>query len=96
MTKPNFSKIPKGEWDTRFESELVRVECASVWIADVPSDKRGANYQLVASDYHGAFLTDVWRVTNLVAKKSKTYYGETSWMTARREARDLDFGAWVL
>jgi hypothetical protein len=96
MTKPNFSKIPKSEWTVRYESGLVRVESAYVWIADVPSDKRGANYQLVASDYYGAFLTDVWRMTNLATKKSKIYFGETAWMDARREASDLDFGAWSI
>ncbi len=40
------------------------------------------------------FDADYWRMTNLATGKKKYYYGETAWSDSRREASDIDFGAW--
>lgn len=42
------------------------------------------------------FHQDYWAVTNKVTKKKKYYYGEMAWANSRREASDLDFGAWSI
>lgn len=42
------------------------------------------------------FYEDYWQVKNKQTNKKKYYYGETAWMDARREASDLDFGAWAI
>ncbi len=40
------------------------------------------------------FAEDYWRMTNLATGKKKYFYGEMAWADSRREASDLDFGAW--
>lgn len=40
------------------------------------------------------FDEDYWRMTNLATGKKKYFYGESAWSDSRREASDLDFGAW--
>ncbi len=40
------------------------------------------------------FDEDYWRMTNLATGKKKYFYGEMAWADSRREASDLDFGAW--
>lgn len=40
------------------------------------------------------FDEDYWRVTNRVTGKKKYFYGELAWADSRREASDIDFGAW--
>lgn len=40
------------------------------------------------------FDADYWRMTNLATGKKKYYYGELAWSDSRREASDIDFGAW--
>ncbi len=40
------------------------------------------------------FAEDYWRMTNLETGKKKYFYGEMAWADSRREASDLDFGAW--
>jgi hypothetical protein len=42
------------------------------------------------------FPEDYWRLTNKGTGKKKYFYGETAWSDSRREASDLDFGAWSL
>jgi len=37
---------------------------------------------------------DYWRMTNKKTGKKKYFYGESAWSNSRREASDLDFGAW--
>lgn len=41
------------------------------------------------------FAEDYWRMTNKETGKKKYFYGETAWSDSRREANDLDFGAWA-
>lgn len=88
--KPSVSKIRKNEWWTKFESGLVKVEVAHIYLVNVI----GAKYEVCSADTHGAFDADVWRVTNVRTNKVKVFWGETAWMDARRFASDLDFGAW--
>ena len=40
------------------------------------------------------FPEDYWRMTNRETGKKKYFYGESAWSDSRREASDLDFGAW--
>lgn len=40
------------------------------------------------------FPEDYWRMKNVASGKVKYFYGETAWSDSRREASDLDFGAW--
>jgi hypothetical protein len=42
------------------------------------------------------FPEDYWRLTNKATGKKKYFYGELAWSDSRREASDLDFGAWAL
>jgi hypothetical protein len=42
------------------------------------------------------FYQDYWAVTNKETKKKKYYYGEMAWADSRREASDIDFGAWSI
>jgi hypothetical protein len=42
------------------------------------------------------FYQDYWAVTNKATKKKKYYYGEMAWADSRREASDIDFGAWSI
>lgn len=41
------------------------------------------------------FEQDYWRLLNKVTGKKKYFYGESAWSNSRREASDLDFGAWA-
>lgn len=41
------------------------------------------------------FPEDYWRMTNKETRKVKYFYGEMAWADSRREASDVDFGAWV-
>lgn len=87
---PNVSKIQKNEWWTKFESGLVKVEIAEVYLVN----RIGSEYEICDSDEHGAFPADFYRVTNVRTAKKKIFWGEMAWMDARRLASDLDFGAW--
>jgi hypothetical protein len=40
------------------------------------------------------FPEDYWRMKNVETGKVKYFYGELAWADSRREASDLDFGAW--
>jgi hypothetical protein len=40
------------------------------------------------------FPEDYWRMTNRETGKKKYFYGESAWSDSRREASDIDFGAW--
>jgi hypothetical protein len=40
------------------------------------------------------FEQDYWRLLNRATGKKKYFYGESAWSNSRREASDLDFGAW--
>lgn len=40
------------------------------------------------------FPEDYWRMTNHETGKKKYFYGEMAWADSRREASDIDFGAW--
>lgn len=40
------------------------------------------------------FDADYWRMTNRATGKKKYFYGESAWSDSRREASDIDFGAW--
>jgi hypothetical protein len=40
------------------------------------------------------FDEDYWRMTNKETGKVKYFYGELAWSDSRREASDVDFGAW--
>lgn len=42
------------------------------------------------------FPEDYWRLTNKATGKKKYFYGESAWSDSRREASDLDFGAWAV
>ncbi len=42
------------------------------------------------------FPQDYWMVKNKTTNKKKYYYGEMAWADSRREASDLDFGAWSI
>lgn len=87
---PSVSKIKKDEWRTKFESGLVKVEIAEVYLVNV----MGSQYEICSHDTHGAFYADFYRITNVRTNKAKIFWGETAWMDARRFASDLDFGAW--
>lgn len=86
---PNVSKIGKDEWFTKFESGLVKVEVAYVYLVNTI----GSTYEICDEDTHGAFQTDFYRVTNVRTNKKKVFYGEVAWMDAQRLASDLDFSA---
>jgi hypothetical protein len=92
--KPSVADVPKNAWRVKYLSGLVRVETAEVKIAEYTTAKGTAGYKVVADGTPNSFDADFWRVTNLITNKSKTYFGESAWMDARREASDLDFGAW--
>jgi hypothetical protein len=40
------------------------------------------------------FDGDYWRLINKTTNKKKYFYGESAWADSRREASDLDSGAW--
>jgi hypothetical protein len=40
------------------------------------------------------FPQDYWMLKNKTTNKKKYFYGETAWADSRREAGDIDFGAW--
>jgi hypothetical protein len=40
------------------------------------------------------FPEDYWRMTDVATGKKKYFYGESAWSDSRREASDIDFGAW--
>lgn len=42
------------------------------------------------------FPEDYWMVKNKETNKKKYYYGEMAWADSRREASDIDFGAWSI
>lgn len=87
---PSVSKIEKNDWWTKFESGLVKVEVAEVYLVNV----QGSEYQICDWDVYGAFAADFYRITNVRTNKKKIFWGETAWMDARRFASDLDFAAW--
>ena len=87
---PSVSKIEKNDWWTKFESGLVKVEVAQVYLVNVI----GSQYEICSHDTHGAFDADFYRITNVRTNKKKIFWGETAWMDARRFASDLDFAAW--
>jgi hypothetical protein len=86
---PSVSKIKKEEWRTEFESGLVKVEIAEVYLVNTI----GSKYEICSRDTHRAFDADFYRVTCLLTNKKKIFWGETAWMDARRFAGDLDSGA---
>ena len=86
---PTVSKISKDEWFTKFESGLVKVEIAEVYLVNVI----GSQYEICEWDTYGAFPADFYRVTNVRTNKKKIFYGEMAWMDARRLASDLDFAS---
>lgn len=90
MAMPSVSKIRKDEWQVLFESGLVKVERAEVYLVNV----MGSKYEVCSHDTHGAFDADFYRITNVRTSKVKFFWGETGWMDARRFASDLDFAAW--
>ena len=89
MAMPSVSKIEKEDWETRFESGLVKIEIAEVYLVNV----MGSQYEICDWDTHGAFPADFYRVTNVRTNKKKIFWGETGWMDAQRFASDLDFGS---
>jgi hypothetical protein len=42
------------------------------------------------------FDEDYWQLLNKATGKKKYFYGELAWADSRREASDLDFGAWAV
>jgi hypothetical protein len=94
--KPSITDVPKSAWQVAYLSDLVRVESAVVSIAEYTLPNRTAGYRVVPDGTPNSFASEFWRVTNLVTKKSKGYFGESAWSDARREASDLDFGAWSI
>lgn len=42
------------------------------------------------------FDEDYWRMTIHSTGKKKYFYGESAWSDSRREASDIDFGAWAV
>lgn len=90
MAMPSVSKIRKDEWQVRYESGLVKVERAEVYLVNV----MGSKYEICSHDTHGAFDADFYRITNVRTGKVRIFWGETGWMDARRFAGDLDFAAW--
>lgn len=87
---PNVSKIEKNEWWTKFESGLVKVEVAEVYLVNVI----GSQYEICEWDTYGAFPADFYRVTNVRTNKKKIFWGEMAWMDAQRLAGDLDFASY--
>lgn len=73
-------------WQTQFDSELVRVELATAWLADS---------QAVTPETPRAYEVEVWRVTPSLnsPNKPRTFYGESAWSDAQRYAGDIDFQA---
>ena len=92
--KPSIKDVPKGSWEVRYASGLVRVEYAEVRIAEYTTASNTAGYKVVPEGTPNSFDAEFWRVTNLITNKSKGYFGESAWMDARREASDIVFGAW--
>ena len=90
MAMPSVSKIRKDEWETLYESNLVKIEIAEVYLVNV----MGSQYEICSHDAHGAFYADFYRITNVRTNKAKIFWGETAWMDARRFAGDLDFASW--
>lgn len=89
MAMPSVSKIRKDEWEILYESGLVKIEIAEVYLVNV----MGSKYEVCSHDTHGAFRADFYRVTNVRTNKPKLFWGETAWMDAQRFAGDLDFGS---
>jgi hypothetical protein len=42
------------------------------------------------------FPGDYWVMQNKATNKKKYFYGESAWSNSRREASDIDFGAWSI
>jgi hypothetical protein len=42
------------------------------------------------------FPNDYWMMKNKETGKKKYFYGEMAWADSRREASDIDFGAWSI
>jgi hypothetical protein len=42
------------------------------------------------------FHQDYWMLKNKITNKKKYFYGEMAWANSRREASDIDFGAWSI
>jgi hypothetical protein len=42
------------------------------------------------------FHQDYWMLKNKITGKKKYFYGEMAWANSRREASDIDFGAWSI
>jgi hypothetical protein len=42
------------------------------------------------------FPQDYWMLKNKATGKKKYFYGEMAWADSRREASDIDFGAWSI
>lgn len=87
---PNVSKIGKNEWWTKFDTGLVKVEIAEVYLVNVI----GSQYEVCDRETYGAFPADFYRVTNVRTNKKKLFWGETAWMDAQRYAGDIDFAAY--
>ena len=86
------SQIAKDDWFVKYESDLVKVEVAFIYLVNVS----GSKYEICSHDTYGAFNAEVWRVFDFKTKRGKVFSGETAWSDARRFASDLDFGAWSI
>jgi hypothetical protein len=42
------------------------------------------------------FPQDYWMLKNKATNKKKYFYGEMAWADSRREASDIDSGAWSI
>jgi hypothetical protein len=85
---PSVSKVAKDAWQTKFESDKVKVEVADIRLAQITGTSR---YEVVAVGTANSFDAEVWRVTDAKSNKAKVFWGETAWSDARRYASDLDF-----
>lgn len=90
---PTLKDVPKSEWEIVYESDLVVVSNARLPIAQVAGT---SGYEIVARGEYGSFEGDFWLVKTKGDNKQKFFFGETAWMSARRFAADVDFGAWSI
>lgn len=86
---PAFSSVK--DWDTVYESDLVKVEVAYALV----HQNSAGRYVVTTEESYRAFQADFWKVTP-AGKTPKKFFGETAWMDARRVASDFDFQAWSI